>query len=38
MSNPYNIYQNVQKDGMSQRELEASVLTKAGRMLKKLPG
>jgi flagellar protein FlaF len=34
MSNPYNIYQNVQKDGMSQRELEASVLTKAGRMLK----
>ncbi|MDD2319822.1 MAG: flagellar biosynthesis regulator FlaF [Geobacteraceae bacterium] len=34
MSNPYNIYQNLQKDGMSQRELEASVLTKAGRMLK----
>lgn len=34
MSNPYNIYQNVQKDGMSQRELEASVLTKAGLMLK----
>lgn len=34
MSNPYNIYQNVQKDGMSQRELEASVLTKAGRLLK----
>jgi flagellar biosynthesis activator protein FlaF len=32
--NPYNIYQNVQKDGMSQRELEASVLTKAGLMLK----
>ena len=34
MSNPYNIYENVQKDGMSQRELEASVLIKAGRMLK----
>jgi flagellar biosynthesis activator protein FlaF len=32
--NPYNIYQNLQKDGMSQRELEASVLTKAGLMLK----
>jgi len=32
--NPYNIYQNVQKDGMTQRELEASVLTKAGLMLK----
>jgi flagellar protein FlaF len=32
--NPYNIYQNMQKDGMSQRELEASVLTKAGLMLK----
>lgn len=34
MSNPYNIYQNAQKDGMSQRELEASILTKAGRKLK----
>ncbi len=33
-NNPFNIYQNVQKEGMSQRELEASVLTKAGLMLK----
>ncbi len=33
-NNPFSIYQNVQKDGMSQRELEASVLTKAGLMLK----
>jgi flagellar biosynthesis activator protein FlaF len=32
--NPYNIYQNVQKEGMSPRELEASILTKAGLMLK----
>lgn len=31
---PYNIYQSVQKEGMSQRELEASILTKAGLMLK----
>jgi flagellar biosynthesis activator protein FlaF len=33
-NNPFNIYQHVQKEGMSQRELEASVLTKAGLMLK----
>ncbi len=33
-NNPFNIYQNAQKDGMSQRELEASILTKAGLMLK----
>ncbi|MRR05564.1 MAG: flagellar biosynthesis regulatory protein FlaF [Deltaproteobacteria bacterium] len=32
--NPFNIYQNAQKDGMSQRELEASLLTRAGLMLK----
>lgn len=31
---PYDIYKNVQKEGMSQRELEASILTKAGLMLK----
>lgn len=31
---PYNVYQNAQKDGMSPRELEASILTKAGLMLK----
>jgi flagellar protein FlaF len=34
-SNPYDIYRNIQKEGMSQRELEASILTKAGLMLKK---
>jgi flagellar biosynthesis activator protein FlaF len=32
--NPFNIYRNAQKDGMSQRELEASLLTRAGLMLK----
>ena len=32
--NPFNIYQNAHKDGMSQRELEASLLTRAGLMLK----
>jgi flagellar protein FlaF len=34
-SNPFDIYRNIQKEGMSQRELEASVLTKAGLMLKR---
>ncbi len=34
-SNPYDIYRNIQKEGMSQRELEASILTKAGLMLKR---
>lgn len=34
-SNPYDIYRNIQKEGMSQRELEASILTKAGIMLKR---
>lgn len=33
-SNPFTIYQNAHKDGMSQRELEASILTRAGLMLK----
>jgi flagellar biosynthesis activator protein FlaF len=33
-NNSYNVYRNIQKDGMSQRDLEASVLTKAGIMLK----
>lgn len=32
--NPYDTYSEIQKDGMSMRELEASVLTKAGMMLK----
>ncbi|MRR53111.1 MAG: flagellar biosynthesis regulatory protein FlaF [Deltaproteobacteria bacterium] len=32
--NPFNIYQNANKEGMSQRELEASLLTRAGLMLK----
>lgn len=31
----YNAYQAIDKDGMSMRELEAYVLTKAGLMLKK---
>lgn len=33
--NPFNIYQTAHKDGMSQRELEASLLTRAGLMLKR---
>lgn len=33
-NNPYDVYNNVHKEGMSQRELEASVLTRAGLMLK----
>ena len=33
-NNPLSTYQNAQKEWMSQRELEASVLTKAGRLLK----
>jgi len=32
--NPFNAYSEIQKSGMSMRELEASVLTKAGMMLK----
>lgn len=32
--NPFNAYSEIQKAGMSMRELEASVLTKAGMMLK----
>jgi len=32
--NPFNVYQNAHKEGMSQRELEASLLTRAGLMLK----
>jgi len=32
--NPFNIYQNANKESMSQRELEASLLTRAGLMLK----
>ena len=35
MQNAFNLYQNIDKDGMSQRELEASVLAKAGMMLKR---
>jgi len=34
MQNAFNLYKNIDKDGMSQRDLEASVLTKAGMMLK----
>ena len=34
-TNPYKIYQNAQSEGMSQRELEASILTKAGLLLKR---
>lgn len=33
-NNPYNVYQDVHKEGMSQRELEASVLMKAAVKLK----
>lgn len=33
-NNPFNVYQNAHKEGMSQRELEASLLTRAGLMLK----
>jgi len=33
-NNPFNVYQNANKEGMSQRELEASLLTRAGLMLK----
>jgi flagellar biosynthesis activator protein FlaF len=32
--NPFNIYQNATKEGMSQRDLEASLLTRAGLLLK----
>jgi flagellar protein FlaF len=35
MQNAFNVYQNIDKDGMSQRDLEASVLTKAGMLLKR---
>ena len=35
MQNALNVYQNIDKEGMSQRELEASVLTKAGMLLKR---
>jgi flagellar biosynthesis activator protein FlaF len=35
MQTAYNVYQTIDKEGMSQRELEASVLTKAGMMLKR---
>ena len=34
MSNPFDVYKSVHKEGMSQRELEASILTRAGLMLK----
>lgn len=34
-TNPYNTYQNINKENMSPRELEASILTKAGAMLKR---
>jgi len=33
-NNPFNVYQRATKEGMSQRELEASLLTRAGLMLK----
>lgn len=33
-NNPFNVYQNANKEGMTQRELEASLLTRAGLMLK----
>lgn len=33
--NPYSTYESANKEGMSMRELEASVLTKAGVMLKR---
>lgn len=33
-NNPFNVYQSATKEGMSQRELEASLLTRAGLMLK----
>jgi flagellar protein FlaF len=33
--NSYNTYESVNKEGLSTRELEASVLTKAGVMLKR---
>lgn len=32
--NPFDVYTSVQKEGMSQRDLEASILTRAGLMLK----
>jgi flagellar biosynthesis activator protein FlaF len=35
LRNPFNIYQNATKEGMTQRDLEASLLTRAGLMLKK---
>jgi flagellar protein FlaF len=35
MQTAYDTYASIDKEGMSQRELEASVLTKAGMMLKK---
>jgi flagellar protein FlaF len=33
-NNPFDVYKSVHKEGMSQRELEASILTRAGLMLK----
>ena len=33
--NPYSTYEDASKDGMSTRELEATVLTKAGLLLKR---
>lgn len=35
MQTAYDTYATIDKEGMSQRELEASVLTKAGMLLKK---
>ena len=35
MQNAHQVYQAIDKEGMSQRELEASVLTKASAMLKR---
>jgi len=32
--NPFDVYTSVHKEGMSQRDLEASILTRAGLMLK----
>ncbi len=34
-TNPYNTYQRINKEQMSSRELEASILNKAGAMLKR---
>ena len=34
-ANPYNTYQSLNKENMQPRELEASILTKAGMMLKR---